>query len=500
MDFQKWWMDKMKEEFNPEEANTDVLKEKEKITIENIRSRFSDVEDFVIKEIDSEQLGNISIIFLKTLVNKTVLQKMVINPIQYTKPSIQQLRFLFKEVNETDLPRVITCLLRGQTVLLVSKSNAIFVAHTYSVVHRSITASETESTVLGPQDAFIESLDTNLSLIKRRITNPNLKNKTLTIGTESKTLISVLYIDGIANEENLKRILHRINSIEYMGFVGLPQLKQMIEDKPYSPFPQLGLTFRPDSTVSALLNGRIIILMNGSPDAVICPASFLEMFNSPDDYYNRWWTATLLRSLRLIGFFLSIFLTSSYVSALTYHPEILPPPLLSLLIESRAKVPFPPMLEALTFELIIEVLREAGARMPTKIGQTIGIVGGIVIGTASVEAGLASNVIVVIVSVSALLSFMPTNYLMSNAIRIIRYLSIIAAGFLGMYGQMLVLAFLLAHMANLTSIGTPYMTPVIPRRWSDLFDSTVRAPYKFMLTRKAIARAKKYLTQPLDEE
>ena len=214
------------------------------------------------------------------------------------------------------------------------------------------------------------------------------------------------------------------------------------------------------------------------------------MFNSPEDFYNRWTTATLLRILRFAGFFITIMLTPTYISALSYHPGILPFELLIMIQESRSRVPFPPVIEVLFIELVIEILREAGSRMPTKIGQTIGIVGGIVIGTAAVEAGLVSNTLIVLVAISALLSFLMPNFLMSNASRFVRYIFILAAGMFGLLGQMLALAWLFNHLLNLTSLGTPYMTPVIPRSWSDLKDSIVRFPLAFLQKRTGLSRAR----------
>jgi len=182
-------------------------------------------------------------------------------------------------------------------------------------------------------------------------------------------------------------------------------------------------------------------------------------------------------------------LTPFYISALSFHPEILPFEVLINLQESRSRVPFPPVIEVLFMELVIEVLREAGSRMPTKIGQTIGIVGGIVIGTAAVDAGLVSNTLIVLVAISALLSFLPPSFTMSNSSRVIRYLFIISAGIFGLYGQMIAFAWLMQHLLSLTSLGTPFMTPVIPRKWSDLMDSVVRLPTSFLKNKKGVSRA-----------
>ncbi|WP_332694750.1 spore germination protein [Halalkalibacter lacteus] len=476
-------------------ANPDI---NEPITRKAIAKSLADIDDLVMKDIKIGE-HQVTIIYLHTIVKKTLIDEMVYNPLNKSKSVKPEDVFKnFEVVDRDQLPKLIHDICSGYTVILFEQT--VIKINTYSAPDRAITSPENETTVMGPQDGFVENVETNLSLIKKRIRSPQLKSKSILLGTETKNNVVVLYMDNIANEENVKRVLTRLENVEFHGFLGMAVLKQMLEDKPFSPFPQFGITVRSDNTVDALLNGKIIVMMNGSPEAAILPASFLEMFLSPEDYYNRWTTATLLRMLRLAGFFISILLTSTYVAVLTFHPEMLPPQLLRLLAESRAKVPFPPIMEALIIELVIEVLREAGARMPSKIGQTIGIVGGIVIGTAAVEAGLASNILIVLVAVTALLSFIPPSYLMSNAIRFIRYFYILAAGILGIYGQMIVFAWMFNHLSNMTSLGTPYLTPIIPRKWTDLLNSVIRTPTKFMVQRAGISRAKKDLIRPLDEE
>ncbi|ARK30705.1 spore germination protein [Halalkalibacter krulwichiae] len=491
---------KFKQFFEPQphDENKATPGIKEPITKKALLKRLDNIDDLVMKEV---KVGGsfVTVIYLSALVESTILNDMVFNPLnQATSENPDEIFKNYTSLNDDELPKLIHDICSGYTCLMFEGS--IIEINTFSASDRSITTPENETTVMGPQDAFVESVETNLSLIKKRIRSPQLKSKSMLLGTETKNNIIVLYMDNIANQENVDRILRRLENVEYEGFIGLPVLKQMLEDKPFSPFPQFGLTVRSDNVVGSLLNGKIIVMMNGSPEAAILPASFLEMFLSPEDYYNRWTTATLLRTLRLAGFFISILLTSTYVSVLTFHPEMLPPQLLRILAESRAQVPFPPVLEALIIEMVIEVLREAGARMPTKIGQTIGIVGGIVIGTAAVEAGLASNILIVLVAVTALLSFIPPSYLMSNAIRFVRYFYIIAAGAIGMYGQMIVFAWMFNHLLNMTSLGTPYFSPVIPRKPTDILNSIIRVPVKFFVARAGISRAKKDLVRPLDEE
>lgn len=483
-----------------EEKDTIFPESKGKITLEAIKEELADIDDIIIKDILVGQ-ERATLIFLKTMTNRDLFQEIILDPLDNMRNGFEEEKLkLAQEVESNGLPELIYDISRGYTVLVFHRDNKTIKIDTKKAPSRDISSSENETTVLGPDDSFTEDLDQNIGLIRKRIANSELKVKTLILGTETRNEVSVLYMANIANKENLDRVIFRLNNIEIQGVWGISTLKQMLEDKPLSPFPQLGLTVRPDNVEAALLDGRIVVLINNSPEAITAPISFFEMFSSTEDYYGRWPTISLLRLLRFGGFFLTITLTPLYISLLTYHPEMLPTPILTLLIDSRMKVPFPPVIEVLIIEVVIEVLREAGARMPTKIGQTIGIVGGIVISTAAVEAGLASNILIVLVSISALLSFLPPSFLMSNSARVIRYIFIIVSGLFGLYGQLLILAWLMAHLASLTSLGTPFMAPIIPRTYSDLLDSVFKAPISLVYKRKGISRAKKQLTRPLDEE
>ncbi|MDI2586857.1 spore germination protein [Psychrobacillus sp. NEAU-3TGS] len=456
-------------------------------TIELIKKNTTQINDVVFKKIPTNE-GIVTIVYSNSLVEKMTMQVMVLIPLAN---HLNQIHQVSEKIDPADKTEIISKLMGGQTLLYFHDNSLLLSIDTYSASTRAITNTETESTVIGPQDAFTESLQVNISLVKRRIKNPMLKNENRIIGTESNTEISLLYVEDIVNKENLEMLKNRLDKVNYPSFPDVSILKQLIEDNPLSPFPQYYMSVRPDSIVHYILDGRIAILMDNSQAAIVCPTSFMDMFISVEDYYNRWTTATLLRMLRFFGFFLTIMITPMYVSALTFHPEILPYELLLNLQESRSKVPFPPLIEVLFIELIIEVLREAGSRMPAKVGQTIGIVGGIVIGTAAVEAGLISNILIVLVATSALLSFLPPIFLMSNTSRFVRYIFILSAGLFGLFGQMLALAWLLAHLLNLSSLGTPFMTPVIPRKAGDLLDGIIRFPTAFLKGRSGISRSKK---------
>ncbi|WP_332628979.1 spore germination protein [Halalkalibacter flavus] len=475
-------------------------KRNEKITIEAIENEFRYVSDFIKMEMEVND-ERILIFYLESIIDASILQRHLLVPLhRITNDAILEVIPNAESIEWDQLSSLINDVINGNTIILLQNSRKIYKVDTYGPPERAISSSDTETNMLGPKDAFTESLQTNVSLIKRRIKSSKLKTKSSVIGKEARTNVSFMYLEDIANEENINQVEKRLNDIEIDGVLSTSILKQMIEDQPLSLFPVYLSTEKPDVAMSHLLDGRIAIMMDNSPEVIICPTTFVNMFNSTEDYYARWTVANMIRMIRFAGFFITILLTSTYVSVLTFHPEMLPPHLLNLLSQSRSQVPFPPVIEVLGIELVIEVLREAGARMPTKVGSTIGIVGGIVIGTAAVEAGLVSNILIVIVAVSALASFLPSSFEMSSAIRFIRYFFIVSAGFLGMYGQFLVLAWLLIHLTNMTSLGTPYFTPVIPRKWTDYLKDVFRLPYFLLNVRTGASRAKKFLTRPYGDD
>lgn len=467
--------------------NTKLTNEEIEENIETIKRKTSQIHDVIYKKIPTKE-GIVTVIYSSSLVEKMTLQVMVFIPLANYLNQIHQIA---EEVEVTNIPEVTSKIITGQTLLFFHQTNLLLSIDTYSAPTRTITNTETESTVIGPQDAFTESLETNISLVKRRIKNPMLKNEERIIGTETNTKISILYMENLVNMENLDNLRTRVDKIHFPSFTDISILKQLIEDNPLSPFPQYYMSVRPDTISYYLLDGRIVIFMDNSQSAIVCPTSFFEMFVSVEDYYNRWTTASLLRVLRFFGFFLTIMITPMYISALTFHPELLPYELLLNLQESRSRVPFPPLFEVMFIELIIEVLREAGSRMPAKVGQTIGIVGGIVIGTAAVQAGLISNILIVLVATSALLSFLPPIFLMSNTSRFVRYIFIISAGLFGLFGQMLAFAWLITHLLRLNSLGTPFMSPAIPRKAGDLMNGIIRFPIAFLRGRMGVSRSPK---------
>ena len=375
-----------------------------------------------------------------------------------------------------DYEQVTPQLLQGGIYIHVAQESYGLVMPSSGMKVRQISQPESESIVIGPQIAFVEDLETNLSIIRRYLPTPRLLNEQLLVGGSIPTKVALLYMDELADEANVQTMRQRIVNLSMDGLIDASLLAQYISDNEYSVFPDFQLTERPDRVVAGISQGQIAVMVDGSPYAILAPTSLLQFFHSPDDFYFRWSIATFVRLLRVVGMVFSLLLTPAYVASLTFHYELIPADLLISLALSRARVPFPPLMEALLLEGIIELLREAGARLPTKVGQTIGIVGGIVIGTAAVQAGFTSNILIIIVALGALSSFIAPSYMFGATIRVIRFPMILLAGMWGGIGIAVGFSFIITHLLRQTSLGRPYLSPIYPMRISDMKDSVIRTP------------------------
>lgn len=459
--------------------------------------------DLVIKKISP----NFTLIYIDDLVDNRPLNEQILRDLYenvHAPPEkLKQLLTIPKVDLSNNLDEAVMALLNGSVLIHVDGFSNVVLGNITTRKSRALSAPENESQVIGSQVGFNESLSTNVSLVRRYIINPDLCKENYKIGNKTNTTIALLYMKGIASEEMVNTLRQRIKDLNIDAMIDSSVLAQLIDDNSLSPFPQMLLTERPDRFCDGLLNGKLGIIVDGSSMGIICPQSFIEFFQSREDQNLRWPIASFLRLLRISAVFLSVYLTPIYVAALTFHYEIIPQSLLVPLSESRALVPFPPIIEALLLEIIIELLREAGARLPTKVGQTIGIVGGIVIGTAAVQAGITSNILIIIVALSALASFTTPSYMMGNVIRVIRFPIILLAGFWGFFGIMLAFCFILVHLLRQSSLGAPYTAPFYPPRLIDWRDSIIRLPIPFTYMRPKITRAKdqkKYQPEPVNPE
>lgn len=422
------------------------------------------------------------IVYFSHLVDTTSFIKEIQEPFSKIRlDEVDQLLLQSQFTTESDPKQVVVGILEGNVAIF--HRGMVYLLDIYAPETRGVQQSETETVITGPHDAFVESALTNLSLIRSRLKSPHLKIRKYAVGEISKTAVYLLYIKDIANPMFVEDMGRRIQNIETDALNDGGMLAQFIEDMPNSVFPQFMLTERPDVIASKLAAGRIVAIVDNSPIAVSAPAAFFEFFSSPDDYYQRWALGTALRLLRFMALLITITFTAMYVSVTTFHYEMIPEALLRTLAESRNRVPFPPVYEALLMEIMIELLREAGARLPTKIGQTIGIVGGIVIGQAAVQAGLTSNVLIIAVASSAIASFVIPSYMMSASIRLIRFGIIILTGVWGNMGLVMGIAVVVIHLSGLTSLGTSYVIPVAPMKTGDWKDVFIRAPFSMLRTR-----------------
>jgi hypothetical protein len=487
---------KSSEDTKAHSLNVDELKEQLKAELEAC----SDLNFRTLKK-DGKK---IIFCFLSSLIDKSSLDEFILLPIQqntqveWTTDNISQILPIAEISGTNQLKEIVSSLIEGKTYIYIDGEPYGILANIGKTVERSLEKAETESLVYGPKISFTESLIGNLNIIRSNLKDPKLCMEDISIGRRVKTPGKLVYIKDIADEENVNTFRQRISELEYDYIPDTTVLGQLIEDNSWTVFPQIMSSELPDRISQSIMSGRVAVLMDRSPAAIYGPTQFFSFFESTEDVYMRWNMGLFLRMLRLTAIFLSVLLTPAYVAVLTFHYEVIPSALLISLGQSRANVPFPPVLEAILLEFVIELLREAGARLPTKVGQTMGIVGGIVIGQAAVQAGFTSNILIIIIALSALGSFTSPSYLMGTAIRMIRFPIIVLAGIWGGIGIMLAFCFFLIHLLKLTSLGRPYLMPVYPFRWKDLGYSLLKFPTQFSshrpITNRPIEK-KRFTTQ-----
>ena len=380
--------------------------------------------------------------------------------------------------------------LTGSTALLIDGLSHTFILGTSKVKTRTIEEPVSEALVRGPRVGFTESLSDNTSLLRGNGEIENLSLVKFQVGKRSKKDLVVSYINGIVDSELVQEVEKRIKKIDVDNVPESGYVEQLIEDSYLSPFPQVQNTERPDRVVAALMEGRVAILLDGTPFALIAPVTFSMMLQSPEDYYERWIPGTFLRVLRYIAVVLSLFTPALYIAFISFHPGLIPTKLAISIIGSRSGVPYPALIEALFMELSIEILREAGLRLPKPIGPAMGIVGGLIIGEAAVQAGIVSPILVIVVALTAISSFSIPQYSLGITLRILRFVAMLCAAILGLYGVILFFLFMMSHLVKLKSFGVPYMSPAVPYRLSEWKDLMVRMPLMMMKRRPKMMHTK----------
>ncbi|OIK16824.1 spore germination protein [Bacillus sp. MUM 116] len=465
---------------------------------EFIKNAFGNTEDlFMLPILYQEEKG--ILFYLETLSDSEKIQESILVPLS-KNPELDfgDIPYTAETKSKIMLEETINALLQGKTILIVQGEDDLFSFNTKKDLSRSPKEPDSEKTVRGSHIGFVESLSTNLGFIRQAIQSKHLRINYHRTGQYTNTQIAVVYMEGIANLSLVKRLEERLQTLSTDMIFSPGYLEEIIEDQPFSPFPHILFTERPDRAIAQLMEGRIILMSEGSCDVLVLPVSFFSFFQTSDDYNSRILTGSTFRLLRVTSFFLSLLLPALYIAIIGFHFEIIPNEILVLVKNSVENIPFPPLIEAMIMAFTIELIREAGIRLPSPIGQTIGIVGGLIIGDAIVSAGLVSNIMVIVIALTSISSFTIASYEMSNTVRLLTFPIMLSAATFGFVGIIFSLMFIVGHLCKLESLGTPYFTPVAPFNVQGMKDAIIRFPIwllKFR-PRELLVKNKKRLYKP----
>ncbi|EFM12982.1 GerA spore germination protein [Paenibacillus curdlanolyticus YK9] len=457
--------------------------------LQTLSEKLGGSSDFVIRQLRCDAMPGVemAVAYIKGIVEEETIHDNVVNPVMSWSAPLGKGSW-----TETLRQRIVTTgytkpvslvedalnkLLDGECLIFTNGLREAVAADTSGGEQRSVAEPNTQTVIRGPQYSFTENISTNVGLLRRIIRSPDFRIRTYTVGRKTRTRVELLYVHNIANPKVVEEIDKRIRDIDIDGILESNYIEEFISDQTFTPFPTMMNTERPDTAAAAMLDGQLIILVDGTPFVLVGPATFFHFFRSAEDNYQRFDISTFLRLLRYCAFLVSVILPSLFIAITTFHQEMLPTTLLISLAAQREGIPFPALVEALLMELTFETLREAGVRMPRAIGPAISIVGALVLGQSAVQAGVVSPAMVIVVSFTAISNFVTPQISMATASRLIRFTLMLLAGFLGIFGIMAGLLFLVIHMTGLRSFGVPYMSPYAPVTKETWLDMIVRMPW-----------------------
>ncbi|NRD80108.1 spore germination protein [Bacillus sp. BRMEA1] len=490
-----------------------LLKMSLEVNLEIITEMLGNSTDIIIRKFRFGERRNIhaAILYTESLTDHTTFQHFVLEPLmlEVRKSDLEKYlsnqQNLFEDLKDiiavgevkdlNDLDTLLIGLVSGDAILLIDGYDQALSLGIRKWKERNVSEPTSQTVVRGSQEGFNENFSINTALIRRRIKNPNLRVETKSIGKISKTAVRLMYIEGIVKDKVVEEVRQRLDRIDLDAIMESGTIEELIQDKIYTPFPTVFNTERPDVATAALLEGRVAILVDGTPYVLIVPALFVHFFQSPDDYSHRSDIGTLIRMLRFLTFFIALIAPSLYVAVTTYHQEMIPTPLLISLAAQREGVPFPAFIEAMMMEITFEIIREAGVRMPRAIGPAVSIVGTLVVGTAAVDAGIVSAAMVIVVAITAISSFVFPNYNIGISVRMLRFLLMCLAGSFGLFGITVGLIALVLHLCSLRSFGIPYMTPLAPFISADIKDSIFRFTWWKLTTRPQLLNEENVVRQ-----
>jgi spore germination protein KA len=480
-------------------------------SLNNNISLFNDIfkndETLIIREFENKGLkaAKCCIIYLDGMVNTEVVNENIIQPVLCSDLSediesdnlLEELKnkvIISNNVTlETEIKKIVSSVIYGDTLFLLEGYEKALVISSKGWQSRPITEPDSSRVVRGPREGFTESIMVNLSLVRRKIKDPDLKFKFKEIGERTHTKTCICYIEGLALEGILSELTQRLNKIEIDGIIDSGYIQELIKDAPFSPFETVGSSERPDVIAAKLLEGRIALFVDGSPFVLTVPYLVVENFQANEDYYNNYIFGSMNRFMRGFSAVVSITIPAIYLSAVTFHQEMLPTDLLLSLSAARQNVPIPTSLSLFLMLFIFDIIREAGTRMPAPIGQAISIVGTLVLGQAAVEARLVSAPVIIVTALTGIMKVMNINFL--SATIIFRSFLLLGASFLGIYGFFICFIILYLHMMSIRSFGVPYMMNITRAKDHDGQDAWIRAPWWSMTLRPKIISAKNLVRQ-----
>lgn len=490
-----------------------------------IQTKFGNSADLITRTFLAGKKGDLklALIYIDGITDQTLIHEFILHTLmvdirkaELTTQMETQLEApeLFKQISlavgelktTKEFKTALEHLLSGDSLLLIDGYDMCFIVGTRGGERRGIEEPSSETVVRGPKDGFTETLRINTALIRRKIKDENLWIEQMKVGTKTKTDIAIVYLKGVVNEEILEELHRRLNRISTDAILESGYIEEYIQDKTYTPFPTVYNTERPDVVASGILEGRIAIIVDGTPFVLLIPAIFVEFFQSSEDYFQRSDISTVTRLLRYLAFYLGLLVPAGYIAVTTFHQEMLPTTFLISLATQREGVPFPAFVEAIIMEITFEILREAGIRMPREVGSAISIVGALVLGEAAVQAGIVSAAMVIVVALTAISNFVIPHFNMSISIRLLRFAFMFLAASFGLFGIILGLIMLVLHLSSLRSFGIPYLTPLAPFNLSDQKDTLVRFPLWAMgkrphlLSQKNIVRENTPAPTPKDDK
>ncbi|MCM1399293.1 MAG: spore germination protein [Clostridium sp.] len=445
----------------------------------------------------------IHIIYIDGLTDNGMVEETIIKPVSYewryeNETDIWD-SILYREAQtvdikeETSFDLVIGSVLKGDTAIFVDGYAKALIMSTKKLPLRGIDTNDSEAGMRGPRDSFNEGFRQSTALIRRRIRDSKLKVEQSFIGQRSRTDYAIMYLSDIAQPELVEEIKNRLEKYDIDAVYDSGMAEHLLEETPFSPFPVFQSTTRPDKVAAAITEGRVAIVFDNSPEVIIAPANFNMLLQASDDYYNRWAVGTFARILRYIATFISVTLPGFYVAITVYQSEIIPTKLLYAISSARSLVTFPIVLEVLIMEFLFELLREAGIRLPGPLGNTIGVVGGLIVGQSAVDAGIVSTMVVIVVALTAIASFAIPNEVFASVFRLLKFFILLTSACFGLYGFILGLLIIAIHLSELTSFGVPYMAPTVGggiNQMAGSQDFIVRSPIKVMVNRPIWAQKK----------